>query len=63
MFKLVCGNSPKKEGIALKDGSWDMKKFEEHISRCEVCRGFAGKLAKQLRRELKGGPQDNASDN
>jgi len=48
IHKLICKKNLKKLGIKKDNGSWDLKKFEEHLKECKVCRHFALLIYKHL---------------
>ena len=54
MYKLICDNDPKKLGIANDAGNWDMKKFDQHVKSCEICKNFVGVLIEDINNQLKG---------
>lgn len=44
MFKLFCGASPLRLGIADRAGAWDMERFRAHVDTCDVCKCGVGKV-------------------
>lgn len=43
-LKLVCNKNTKTLGIVLKDSSFNMLKFREHIETCPACEKFVAKV-------------------
>ena len=56
-FKLFCKANPVKLGIEdPSNGSWDMKKFGEHVDHCKVCKALIAHYQKALIKEFYGRP-------
>ncbi len=52
MYELYCKRDPKKLGIALPDGSWDVDRFQKHCYSCDVCRKYVHDFKKELKKIL-----------